>query len=365
MFALLLLSGCWGSSEPEPEQEAKELRTDKDPLATEVPEAELVLLSKRLYQVGMYSVARDSLSSLKDRYPMGAYAAFAELKHADSFFFNHEYDQAAKLYEDYLKNYPAGSEVPYAKLQAARSHVASARTEGRDRQPWERALVMYDGIITSYPQTAYAEVAQQERGGVILELSAYDRDIVNFYRKTGNSAAVEDRERRFKERWGARLTEVEGASSSRTAPVFKNLQQLTPVVFVPRTQEVASVSAPDATKDGAVSDQSEPKPLIEGRIVVQEVHCSKSDTPFATIELSRIPEPLLGYETSPLSVAPEDGVVVIKGTGLTARQSSFDCFGTKDLEITQEGDVQLASEHPLSVSVLSEPPRLLLTLPSS
>lgn len=366
LFLIASLSGCFGSSDPTPEPEAKELRANDDPLATEVPEAELTRLAKKLYQVGMYTVARDSLASLKDRYPMGAHAAFAELKHADSFFFNHENDQAAKLYEDYLKNHPASPEAPYVKLQAARSHVASARTSGRDRHPWERALVMYDEVVTSYAGTSYADVARIERMGVIRELSAYDREIIEFYRKNGNTAAVEDRERRFSERWGARLAEVDQATNSPSTLSQKKLQELPSLSFVASPVVDASIG-PDAalvlppSAPANDSSTSTPIPLKEGRIVVQSVQCSKDSNPFATIEVSSIPNRLVGYEGSSPSIAPNNGVVLIEGVELTSRQVTFDCFGTKDLEITDAGDLKIASQSPILITVLQDPPRLLLS----
>jgi outer membrane assembly lipoprotein YfiO len=208
MIALIsgmLHLGCSSkSSDVEPEPEAKEIKTDKDTPSTDASEAELIKLSKKLYQVGMFSVARDPLASLKDRYPLGAYASFAELKHADSFFFNREYNEAAKAYENIIKNSPASPEIPYVKLQAARSHVASARDAGRDRKPWERGLEIYDELVSVYSGTAYGEVASEERAKVVEELSSYDRVIVEFYRKQGNLAAVEAREKQFNERWGSR-----------------------------------------------------------------------------------------------------------------------------------------------------------------
>jgi outer membrane assembly lipoprotein YfiO len=360
------LSGCFGSSDPAPEPEAKELRANDDPLATEVPEAELTRLAKKLYQVGMYTVARDSLASLKDRYPMGAHASFAELKHADSFFFNHENDQAAKLYEDYLKNHPASPEAPYVKLQAARSHVASARTSGRDRLPWERALVMYDDVVASYSGTSYADVARIERMGVIRELSAYDREIIEFYRKNGNTAAVEERERRFNERWGARLTEVDQVSDSPTMLSQKKLLELPTLSFV--ASPVVSISAGPSAALGlptlALEESSSiptPTTLKEGRIVVQSVQCSKESNPFATIEVSSIPNRLAGYEGSSPSIVPDNGVVLIEGVELTSRQPTFDCFGMKDLEITDKGDLKIASQSPILITVLQDPPRLLLS----
>jgi outer membrane assembly lipoprotein YfiO len=229
----LLPSGCSSSSDPEPEPEAKELKTSKDQTSTDTPEAELVQLSKKMYQVGMYSVARDSLASLKDRYPLGAYAKFAEIKYADSYFFNREYNEAAKAYENVIKSYPGSPDLPYIKLQAARSHIASARDAGRDRQPWERGLTIYNEIIAAYPETAYSDLAKTERGKVIEELSAYDREIIEFYRRQNNQAAVDVREARFKERWGVLLSEIsspQGAEPGRSEdPLLKDLTLAQPM----------------------------------------------------------------------------------------------------------------------------------------
>ncbi len=360
LATVVTLSGCWGSSDPEPEPEAKELRLDKDPLATEVPEAELTRLAKQLYQVGMYTVARDSFSSLKDRYPMGAHAAFAELKYADTFFFNSEFDQAAKVYEDFIKNYPGSSDVPYCKLQAARSHVASARSEGRDRQPWERALVIYDELISNYPGTSYSTVAQYERRNVVRELSAYDREIIEFYRKADNTAAVEDRERRFTERWGAQVTDVvsEGAPNV-NGPALASLPSVpAPLLSTAAATEVRADSVTDAVES---STTPSPSPLVEGRTVVQSVECKGESAQFGIIEVSRIPDKLKPYDLEPLKVASVNGVVELSGLELTARQEHWNCFGSQDLTVTREGNLTIVSEHPISITVLHDPPRVLLS----
>ncbi len=217
------LGGCWSSSEPQPDAdgEAKEIKQKDAAEASDSPEGELVALSKRLYEARMYSVARDSLQSLKDRYPLGAYATFAEIKVADSYYFNGEYNEAAKFYEGFMKSYPGSPDLPYVELQAARSHVKSARGTGRDRQPLERGLTIFDGIVERYPGTPYSAAAQRERVPIIEQLAEYDRLIIDFYKKRENMAAVAFREKQYTERWGARL-----APSSIEAPPLAPLKDL-------------------------------------------------------------------------------------------------------------------------------------------
>jgi outer membrane assembly lipoprotein YfiO len=353
-------SGCSSSSDPEPEPEAKELKTGKDPLSTEIPEAELVKLSKKLYQVGMYTVARDSLASLKDRYPLGAYANFAEVKYADSFFFNRDYNEAAKAYDSIIKNYPGSPDLPYVKLQAARSHVASARDAGRDRQPWERGLTIYDEIVSGYPGSAYAEIAKAERAKVVEELSAYDREIIEFYRREGNQAAVDAREARFKERWGARLqpTSPETANSRGDSDkrLLKDLGIAAPVVVAESTLTTTKTAVLNQIDSG-----SKPlSPLKDGMIAVQSVQCHNEGAPFATIELTYLPKSL-SERSDAITLAPTDGTVRIEDLGLSARQDSWDCFASKDLRVTEDGALEIKSERSLSVAVLNDPPRLLIS----
>lgn len=362
--SVVLQTGCWGGGsdvEPEPEAEAKELKTEKAPLSTEVPEAELVKLSKKLYQVGMYTVARDSLASLKDRYPLGAYAGFAEVKHADSFFFNREYNEAAKAYENFMKNYPGSPDLPYVKLQAARAHIASARDAGRDRQPWERGLSIYDELVSSYVGSAYSHIARSERASVVQELASYDREIIEFYRREGNQAAVDAREKRFQERWQARLAGDDTESFKSQAIPHKPLKALDQVSVPPpiteTTEEQPETSL--AMRTEAPIEKDSAAPLLEGRIAIQSVQCRNEGVPFAIIELTRLPESL-SERAEPAVIEPIAGQVLITGLGLTARQGSWNCFGAEDLLLTAEGAISIKTERSLSIAALNGPPRLLI-----
>jgi outer membrane assembly lipoprotein YfiO len=363
LFSLLALqlslSGCWGSSdsEVEPDLEPKELTKSTDALTTEVPEFELVRLSKKLYQVGMYSVARDSFSSLKDRYPLGAYATFAEVKLADTYYFNREFNEAAKSYESFLKNFPGHVNSPYVKLQAARSHIASSRGGGRDRQPLERGLALYDELIKEHPDTAYAELARAERMPVVEQLASYDSEIIEFYRKLGNTAAVKDREQKFHARWGSQLKEqpqAESVDTPHTQTALSSLGAVEPLEPSKRVEE-ASVEPASPTSVGPSGQ------LREGAIVVQSVTCRTEGIPFGAIELTQVPPILVDTETNPKEFQPEDGLIVISGLDLTARIQRFNCFSSEDLQVRSNGDLEIRSDKPLTVSIVNNPPRILLS----
>ena len=205
---LALCSACASSSDPSPpsaDPEAKEIKAKDAIEDAEGPEADIFAEAKRLYEARMYSLARNSFQSIKDRFPLGSHANFVEIKIADCYYFNSEYNEAAKFYEGYLKNYPGSLDSPYVELQAARAHVNSSSGTGRDRFPLERALAIFDGMVEKYPGTAYGHAAERERAQVVQHLADYDRMIIDFYKQRENTAAVEAREKLFKERWATRL----------------------------------------------------------------------------------------------------------------------------------------------------------------
>jgi outer membrane assembly lipoprotein YfiO len=159
----------------------------------------------------MYTLARTPLQTLTTLGPQGAYHTFAQIKLADSYFFNGEHAQAAKLYDEFASTSPSSPELPYVLLQAARAYTLLARGAGRDRKPLERALQIYDTLATQNANSQYGAVAMRERAPLIEQLAAYDQGIIDFYRSVGNTAAVEVRQRAFDAQWGERLRSVHAA----------------------------------------------------------------------------------------------------------------------------------------------------------
>lgn len=209
-FAIVCASACASTGDPSPnpaDPEAKEIKAKNAIDDAQGPEGDIIAEGKQLYEAGMYSLARDKFQSIKDRFPLGAYGQFSEVKIADCYYFNSEFNEAAKFYEGYLKSYPGSPDSPYIELQAARAHVNSAGGgTGRDRQPLERALLIFDGIVEKYPGSEYSFAAERERAPVVEQLAAYDQLIIDFYKQRGNTAAVDARQKLFAERWSRRLT---------------------------------------------------------------------------------------------------------------------------------------------------------------
>lgn len=364
--ALAALNGCflWSDSSStdneatEEEQPAKELKSAGAALSTEAPEPELIRLSKRLYQSGMYSIAQDSLNSLKDRYPLGAYGSFAAIKAADAYYYNREFDKAGKNYEDFLKDYPGSADAPYVKLQAARSHLVSAQGTGRDRQPLERALALFDELISEFPGTPYAVIAASERTPALNDLISYDQFIIAFYEKRGNSAAVTARKKLFQERWGGRMNAGELLPTSENIPL-KPFPATAPMELESENSQALADSLSDSSSDLAPpqATQEEINPEL---ITIKSVACHTEEVPFAMLELSRFPEIFsLGHVAETLH--PTAGIVEVAGLLVRATQPAFNCFEENDLLITSTGVLQIRSTEPLILTTLDNPKRILLT----
>jgi hypothetical protein len=282
---------------------------------------------------------------------MGAYGQFAELKLADSYFFNREYIQASKLYEDFIKEYPGSPDLPYAKLQAARSNAFSARGSGRDRTPLERALTLYDELADRYPTTHYGAVAEQERRPVVQQLAEYDLMIIDFYFKKENAEAAAARQKLYDERWSARLnaSSTAGLEERSLREAFAGASSGAPVAPKPIH------SADDTT------DTPTPSSEFEEYSVVQRVECFKDGNPYVLIEVGQLPQ---GFDGS-LAVeelTPKNGAITLARYKLKSEIPTYDCFGSADLRFGADGRVSLKTTSPAVATTVDNPARILITL---
>lgn len=335
----------------EDEGEAKEIKSEDSAKMTDEPEAELVATAKRVFQAKAYSAAQDSLVSLRDRYPLGAYGQWSAIKAADAFYYNSEMDKAAAAYEEFLKNFPGSVDTPYVKLQAARAHFASAQGAGRDRQPLERSLLLFDELEAEYSHTPYAVAARSERTPVLNELTAYDKFIIDFYKRTGNPDAVKARQQMFQERWGGRIGSGEFEEISEEIPL-EPLAQGSEVSPQDETQVEASVVAHER--------EAEPAEIVTPELSkVESVQCDAAGTPVAIIEISSFPE---DYATGNIETElhPSGGVVEVPGITAHSSQQAYDCFGQGDLFVSQGGRISLRTGLSVILTTLPDPSRIVL-----
>ncbi|MCB0321290.1 MAG: outer membrane protein assembly factor BamD [Bdellovibrionales bacterium] len=415
-----VLTSCSSSS-------SEEVGPKEIPLSEEAKlegsEQELFASAQRLYENGYYLVARDAFQSIVDGYPMGPYAEFSEIKLADTFFLATDYDEAAPLYEKFIKNYPSSGSSEYVLLKAGRSYQLVNTGLGRDREPLEKALALYNEFLDRFPDSLYRDQVYQYKREVQEELAQHEKMIADFYHRRGKEIASERRTSSYKlaqaaleseESNMARLipprlsAEVSpGTTDSPQAPVVVRASwdrstwsdvggqslgvadQSATHQSLPGTSHPNAISRPTVSRIGrvatvAASDGSDrdvskslpvpsvltgnppapgsfapESPVLGGLGPFRAIECGTSDSKRKIV--LELTAPLKRYE-SPIMIDSDGGLidVPILPAGASSGGLSFDCYEPGGLIFTREGTLQIPMDSSVRVFELERPSRLVI-----
>jgi outer membrane protein assembly factor BamD len=168
----LVLSGCgWWSKKSEI---ARELERTPESLMTEGIDN---------YQRKKYEKAIEAFQKLKDRYPYNQYAILAELKLADSYFLNKDYELAAMAYRDFEKLHPTNEIISYVVFQLGMCYFKQMPTIDRDQSYAFRAIQEFGRLIKNFPQSEYVSQAQTNLIVAKKNLVSHEFYIGEFYFK--------------------------------------------------------------------------------------------------------------------------------------------------------------------------------------
>lgn len=359
--ALFVLSSCSSTTETvEPEAAPEELANSLGPLS-DTPEGELFQTAKRHFEVGLYSVSRTSFETLRDSYPVGAFSEFAEIKAADSYFEASEYDAAAVMYEELLKNRPASEAVPYLLLRTARSYQLANNGVGRDTAPLVKSLQFYGKLLTQYPNSPYSEGAEALKKQVEEVLAAYEKEVIEFYKKQGKETAVQARSSEFESKWGQpfekfEYVEAQSMPQEQIGEAPEGSRVLFETTIASAGETSPAVSGEPARAQKAVSFNSASS--------IRLVECDR-DQNLVLIHLSRLPEKLETI-TSQNPVQERGGMMrfsLIQPIKFEGSYYERSCFGDNDLRILKDGTVELKrSGSEGELITLDNPPRIMLAL---
>ena len=169
-FFLLSAGGCgWFSSstKDEPEQSA-------DALIQEGLDA---------YQLKKYERATEAFQKIKDRFPYSQYAVLAELKLADSYYLNKDYELAATSYKEFEKMHPTNEVVAYVVFMQGMSYFKQMPTIDRDQSKALLAVQEFDRFSKGHPQSEYVTQAKINREEAQKNVVAHEFYIGEFYLK--------------------------------------------------------------------------------------------------------------------------------------------------------------------------------------
>lgn len=374
----LVLCQCWGSSKTE-EPKATEL-VPPEANRIDAPQDSLFQEGKRLYSSGLHKVAKDSFVSLKNSYPIGPYAEFAEIKAADSEFELREYASAALLYEDFVKNHPGSEATPYMLLQAGLSHLFSSRGVGRDITTLEKSHEHLSKLIELYPGSPYFDTAKRYKLEIEQKMAESEALVRDFYKKQNKTKAYEARQRYYDEKWGNILERNEGTDTTKVAASSSTVAA-NPIGSPPLIRAMARVPTKEraslqssrvaagvpasVSSSEEIDQQANP---LEARTAyrIHKVDCKDGTQKMVLFYLNKEFQELSFIEKH-RKVPSQDGRITLSlpdtsFADTSAISNSDDCFGSADLKLQEAGRVSLDAAGSATLMTLSNPPRLALVL---
>lgn len=223
------LSGCahlWGTAGPESEDtdsgdaatksgDSEAKKDEKKDDAPELTEEEYLHRAENGFDRGLYSVARESLSKLRDDYPTTSFESFAQLKIADAYFFAREFTAAIPIYEEFLKLHPGHEAAPYARLQIGNAYLEQYTGPAHDQSPIKQAQSNFERVLSDYPGSYLTAFARKGLSFCKDAVNAHDSFVADFYNRAGKEKATK-----------GRLSSIEQSRSQKAAPGKLELPKL-------------------------------------------------------------------------------------------------------------------------------------------
>jgi outer membrane protein assembly factor BamD len=157
-----------------------------------------------LFNKGKYKDAIEVFTRLKDYFPSDElYAPKADLRIADSNCFRKEYPEAITRYLEFKKQYTFHPDIPYVEYQLGICYYRQVLSKDRDQKATERALASFENVVANYPDTIFAEKAQEKIIFCRRRLAENELYIARFYLRRHKYVAAEKRASSALERYPA------------------------------------------------------------------------------------------------------------------------------------------------------------------
>jgi outer membrane protein assembly factor BamD len=180
LICCIVLVSCAGKNKSQP-------AAPKDP-------AVLYTEGMVLFNKGKYKEAIEVFTRLRDYFPSDElYAPKAEIRIADSLCFRKEYPEAITRYLEFKKQHPFHPDIPYVEYQLGICYYRQLLSKDRDQKATERALTAFENVVANYPDTIFAQKAQEKIIFCRRRLAENELYIARFYLRKHKYAAVEKR----------------------------------------------------------------------------------------------------------------------------------------------------------------------------
>ncbi len=123
-------------------------------------------------------------SDVKNKFPYSKLATQAELKIADVNFKREAFIEAQSAYQLFKEFHPKHPQSDYVTFRLALSYFNQLpATIDRDLTVAEKAILYFDEVIASYPNSPHVPEAREKRGTSMKMLADKEMYIANFYAK--------------------------------------------------------------------------------------------------------------------------------------------------------------------------------------
>jgi hypothetical protein len=189
-----MLSGCSslfsGSEDADAYRELSDMRRSGIGTAEEFKQREE---AKRLFASRLYLGAITAFENLRDTYPLSSFSEFYTAKTADAYFELGRYDEAATQYQELFTSAQRSTMRPYYALQSGKSHLLAYRGVGRDIKPVRESITYFGEAQQLSTNQEFSEEIEQLLAQAQHALAEYERQIIDFYQRSGNAEAVKAR----------------------------------------------------------------------------------------------------------------------------------------------------------------------------
>jgi outer membrane protein assembly factor BamD len=140
-----------------------------------------------------YVDAAETFTKIKDRYPYSEEATVAQLKLADTLYYNRKFDEAAAAYKEFEKLHPSNKAIPYVIYREALCYYRQRPTIDRDQTPTEKAMEEFRRLQKKYPQSEYSSRAEKFKQRCLNDMAEHEFYVGEFYYKTKHFPSALDR----------------------------------------------------------------------------------------------------------------------------------------------------------------------------
>ena len=144
----------------------------------------------RLLEKKKYERSAEAFRRFKEEFPLSTYTPLAELRLADSLYFDKNYAEAIVQYDEFKKLHPTHPEIPYAIYQVGMCYVKQMRSVDRDQTVTEKAMEQFRYVVENFSQSKYVSDARAKMQLCQRQLAEQEFYIGHFYYRMGHYKAA-------------------------------------------------------------------------------------------------------------------------------------------------------------------------------